>query len=205
MLVFWSKPSGGLSPIRVQILILAGMIPSHDSLHLVSPLTLPSSPTSAMQPLCYFPNMHNPTPLSGTLWYQFPHDFSLHSGLFAQMLLGVASLATAHHPHLLPLTTTIHRHPTPPHPTPPLPTSLLLVFLQSPYHSVTYFVFHFFVLFHWNISSREHVFLTVLLISVFPVPGIDPELPTPLGAILILYLRYSNQNYSGQAHYSFEP
>lgn len=58
------------------------------------------------------------------VWYPLvpiPHDFfSLHPGLFAQMLLSVASLATAHHPHLLPLTTTIHRHPTPPHLYPPL-------------------------------------------------------------------------------------
>lgn len=65
MLVFWSKPSSGFSPEPKSLYSLE-WFPLVTSIffHI---LLSPAQPCQPRQPLSYFPNIHNPTPLPGTL------------------------------------------------------------------------------------------------------------------------------------------
>lgn len=126
------------------------------------------SPTHTILPLCL--ELSSPIPM----W--LIHLWLFAQTLFCQCCFPLYLFKTVNHPHQLPPILTL-----PPH----LP--YLLQFSSKALITVWWHT-RLFYLSYSTISSREHIFFIILLISVSPVPRISPELPHPSLGLSSFYI-----------------
>lgn len=154
------------------------MIPS-PRLHRVPPITLPSLLIAATPATVRLPQHTGSYPFAWNSPPQFPCDLFIF-GFRSNIILSV----------LLPPLPIQNCKPSPPAPpTPTLPPHLpYLLQFSSKALSSEWWHTRLFYLSYSTISSREHIFLIILLISVSPVPRISPELPYPSLGLSSFYI-----------------